>query len=46
LIAGDPNTKFPANLGLDYAEKAAQNVVKAFLKWKESGADSEDIVYY
>lgn len=45
-IAGGPNTEFPANPGSDYAEKAAQNVVKAFLEWKESGANSEDIVYY
>ncbi|VUC35874.1 unnamed protein product [Clonostachys rosea] len=45
-IAGDPDTKFPANPGPDYAEKAAQNVLRAFLKWKDSGANSEEIVYY
>lgn len=45
-IAGDPSVVPPANPGPGYPEKAAENVKKAFAKWKDAGAVDEDIVYY
>ncbi|KAK8131365.1 hypothetical protein PG984_007803 [Apiospora sp. TS-2023a] len=45
-IAGDPSIVPPPNPGPGYAEKGADNVKRAFLKWKEQGADSEEIIWY
>ncbi|KAI5855064.1 hypothetical protein GGS23DRAFT_445781 [Durotheca rogersii] len=45
-IAGDPSVIPPENPGPGYAEKAADNVKRALNRWKDAGANSEDIVYY
>ncbi|RYP12600.1 hypothetical protein DL765_007231 [Monosporascus sp. GIB2] len=45
-IAGDPAVKPPAHPGPGYAEKGAENVKKAFARWRDAGGNSEDIVYY
>ncbi|KAL1880927.1 hypothetical protein Plec18167_003462 [Paecilomyces lecythidis] len=45
-IAGDSDVKPPGNPGPGYAEKAADNVKRAFARWKEAGGITEDIVYY
>lgn len=45
-IAGDPSVVPPANPGPGYPEKAAENVKRAFAKWKDAGVADEDIVYY
>ncbi|KAK4946197.1 hypothetical protein LTR10_014709 [Elasticomyces elasticus] len=46
-IAGDPDVKSPTfPPGQNYAEKAADNVKRAFAKWSDAGGVNEDLVYY
>ncbi|KAL2867771.1 uncharacterized protein BJX67DRAFT_380711 [Aspergillus lucknowensis] len=45
-IAGDPQFVLPAEIPAGYAEKAADNVKRAFAKWEDAGDMSEEIVYY
>jgi hypothetical protein len=45
-IAGDPSIVPPENPGRGYAEKGAENVKKAFLKWQKDGANTEEIIWY
>ncbi|KAK5723053.1 hypothetical protein LTR17_014014 [Elasticomyces elasticus] len=45
-IAGESSIVPPTQPGSGYAEAGAKNVKKAFERWREGGAKSDEIVYY
>ncbi|KAK5713066.1 hypothetical protein LTR15_011427 [Elasticomyces elasticus] len=45
-VAGKPSVVPPSQPGPGYAEAGAENVKRAFERWREAGAKSDEIVYY